>query len=186
MRLLFRTSLLATAASGLALLSACGGGDSLEKVDAEDWVADVCDRALDFDDDIADAGSELDVLEDGDPDEIKDAIDQFVKEATKIIDEFVKDIEKIGQPDIDGGDKVVKAIREHAKQEKKVFTDFKKDVNDLDDKDDDDFRDDVFDLLDDVEDPDLRDRFEDINERDVDDLIDMIDDEPGCSDILFN
>jgi hypothetical protein len=185
-RLLLRTGLLAATASSLAILASACGGDSIEKVDVDDWVADVCDRAVDFDDDFADAGSELDIIEDGDPDEIKDAIDQFVKEGTDLIDDFVKDVEEVGQPDIDGGDKVIKAIKDHAKDRKKTLTDFKGDVDDLDDDDDDDFRDDVFDLLDDVEEADLRDRFEDIDQKDVDDLTDMIDDEPGCGSILFN
>ena len=184
-RLLLRTGLLAATAAFFALaLSACGG-DSLEKVDADDWVADVCDRAIDFDDDFANAGGELDVIEDGDPGEIKDAIDQFVEEAQDIIDEFVKDIEEIGQPDIEGGSDVIKAIRDHAKERKDIFSDFKNDVDDLDDDDEDDFRDEVFELLDDAENPDLRDRFDDINENDVDDLADAIDDE-GCGSILFN
>ena len=39
-------ALLAALTSVTAL--ACGGG-GLEKVDADDWVADVCDKALDLD-----------------------------------------------------------------------------------------------------------------------------------------
>jgi len=185
MRLHLRFGLLAGLSALAALAVACGG-DSLEKVDAEDWVADVCDESVDFDADFADVAAELDVIDDGDPDEIKDAIDEFVDEATKLIDEFVKDVEEVGQPDIDGGAEVIKAFREHAKDQKKVLTDFRSDVGKLDDDDDDDFRDDVFDLLDDADEFDLRDRLEDIDENDVDDLIDEIDNDPDCSFVLFN
>ena len=184
MRLSPRLGLVAIAAAVLPF-AACGGSD-LEKVDAEDWVADVCDRALDFDDDLNDAAADLAVIEDGDPDEIKDAIDAFVDDASDIIDEFVKDIEDIGQPDIEGGDQVIKAIRAHAKDEKDQLTKFKDEVNDLDDDDEDDFRDDVISVLEDTEDLDLRDRFEDIDERDVDDLIDEIDADSDCSSALFS
>jgi hypothetical protein len=177
---------MAAIASSLALLLSACGGDSLEKVDADDWVADVCDRATDFDEDFAEAGEELDVIEDGDPDEIKDAVGQFVDDANEIVDAFVKDIEEVGQPDIDGGADVIKAIKAHADERKDIFNDFKNDVDDLDDDDDDDFREEVFELLDDAENPDLRDRFEDIDQNDVDDLTDQIDAEDGCGTILFS
>ena len=54
----------------------------------------------------------------------------------KAIDAFVKDVEKVGQPDIDGGDKVIKAVRSHAKERKDILSGMKKDVNKLDDDDD--------------------------------------------------
>lgn len=168
------------------VLGGACGGSSLEKVDADDWVADVCDAALDFQDDFLDAAGGLDVIEDGDPDEIKDAVDEWVDEGSDAIDAFVKDVEDVGQPDIDGGADVIKAFRAHAKKQKEILADFKKDVNKLDDDDDEDFRDGVFDILDDVEDPDFREELEDIDENDVDDLIDQIDDEPDCASVLFN
>ena len=185
MRFSIRTSLLGVIAAALPLSVACGG-DSIETIDADDWVADVCDAALDFEDDLANAGEGLDVLEDGDPDEIKDAIDEFTDEANETIDKFVKEIEGVGQPDIDGGRDVIDAIRDHADDEKGAIDDFRDDVNDLDDEDEDDFRDDVIDLLDDTEEFDLRDRLEDINENDVDDLIDDIDADSACSSALFS
>lgn len=182
-----RTFVFGAVIAAAPLFSAsCGGGGGLEKVDADDWVADVCDVALDFEDDFLEASDGLAVLEDGDPDEIKDAIDEFVKDGSKAIDAFVKDIEKAGQPDIDGGGKVIKAVRDHAKERKNILADMKKDVHKLDDKDDEDFRNGVFDILDNLDDPDFRDKLEDIDENDVDDLIDSIDEEPGCSGVLFN
>ncbi|MBK7725729.1 MAG: hypothetical protein IPI33_10980 [Dehalococcoidia bacterium] len=104
-----------------ALGFACGGGGSLEKVDAEDWVADVCDKAIDFDEASSDAIQPLAEADEDDAGELKDAIDDLVKDMTKAIDVFVEDIEDVGQPDIDGGDKVIAAIRDHAKDEKKAL-----------------------------------------------------------------
>ncbi|MBK6318640.1 MAG: hypothetical protein IPF51_07665 [Dehalococcoidia bacterium] len=50
-----RSGAFAAIAAVSALGFACGGGGSLEKVDAEDWVADVCDKAIDFDEASSDA-----------------------------------------------------------------------------------------------------------------------------------
>jgi len=185
-RLLLRGGFALTLPALAVALASCGG-DSPEKVDAEDWVADVCDRAADFEEEFIDAGEPLNDIDDrSDPDEIKDAIDQFVEDASDIIDAFIKDVEEIGEPDIDGGSDVLKAMKEHADERKDILARFRDDVNDLDDDDEDDFRDGVFDLLDDVDDPDFRDRLEDIDERDVDDLIDMIDEDPACAGTLFS
>lgn len=168
------------------VFGACGGGSSLEKVDADDWVADVCDAAIDFQEDFLDAASVLDVVEDGDPDEIKDAVAEWTKDGAKIVDKFVEEVEDVGQPDIDGGAEVIKAFRAHAKAQKAILEKFKKDVNKLDDDDDDDFRDGVFETLDDIDDPDFREELEDIDENDVDDLIDEIDDDAECASVLFD
>ena len=53
-------------------------------------------------------------------------------------------------------------------------------------EDDDDFADELFDILQDVEEHDLRDRLEDIDENDVDDLIDLIDEDEDCASVLFS
>jgi hypothetical protein len=185
-RLPFRTALAFAGLSSAALLLASCSGDSLEKVDEDEWVQEVCDEAVDFERAFSRAGEDLSVVNDGDPDEIKDGIDEFVEAATSLIDDFVDAIEEVGEPDIDGGGDVIAAIRDHADDQKGALTTFRDDVNDLDDDDDDDFRDDVLDLLDDSEQFDLRDRFEDIDERDVDDLTDAIDEDPACSATMFN
>lgn len=180
-----RLGLIAFAAATLPL-TACGGGGGADKVDVEDWVADVCDRAIDFDDDLLAAADDLSVIEDGDPDEIKDAIDTFADDASDLMDDFIKDVEKIGQPDIDGGADVLKAFKQHAADEKKQISKLKKDVKDINERNEDDFRDEVISLFEDIEDLNLRDKLEDIGERDVDDLIDMIDDDSDCAAALFS
>ena len=186
MRRFYRAGMFA----GVSLLSgvffACGG-DSLEKVDAEDWVEDVCDEAADFDVDLSDAaGDFFEVVDEGDPDEIKDAAGEFEDATEETIDAFVKAIEEVGEPDIEGGSDVIKAIRAHANERKEAFADFRGDIDDIDEDDDEDFRDAVFDLLDDFEDTDLRDRLEDIDENDVDDLIDEIDATDDCGLVMFS
>ena len=61
-----RTFVLGAVLAITPVLGGACGGSSLEKVDADDWVADVCDAALDFQDDFLDAAGGLDVVEDGD------------------------------------------------------------------------------------------------------------------------
>jgi hypothetical protein len=186
MRLYLRSGLIAGVASLAAVLGSCGGSD-LEKVDADDWVADVCDEALDFEEDFFDLGADFqEALEDGDPGEIKEALGDFEDGAGDLIDEFVDAIEEVGEPDIDGGGDVIKAIREHADARKDFISDIRGEIDDLDDDDEDDFRDEAEEIFADADPPDLRDRLEDIDEGDVDDLIDQIDDEPGCGAVMFN
>ena len=187
MRLLIRAGAIAGVAAFSAAMLACGGGDSLETVDADDWVEDVCDEATDFQADLDDAFADFGVvLDEGDPDEIKEAAADFEETTHEVIDDFVAEVETIGKPDIEGGDEVIDAINEHAEDEKEQISDFRKAVEDIDEDDEDDFIDAVFDAMDDVEDIDLRDRFEDIEEDEVDDLIDDIDDTGDCGPILFS
>jgi len=181
----FRSGAFAAIAAVASLGFACGGGDSLEKVDAEDWVADVCEKARDFDDATSEAVEPLADADEDDSAELKDAIDEMVTGMNKAIDTLIEDVEDVGQPDIEGGDKVIQAFRDHAKEQKEILEDFQSDVNKLD-EDDDDFADQLFDVLTDVDETDLRDELEDINENDVDDLIDLIDEDEECAAILFN
>jgi len=180
-----RTSLLDVIAATIPLSFACGG-DNLDKVDADDWVADICDAADDFNDDLERSAERLQVLGEGDPDDIKEAIDKFANDAKEAIDGFVKQVQDIGQPDIDGGGKVVQAIRNHARDEQRAIDDFRDEVNDLDIDDEDDFRDEVVKILSEGPDLDLRDRLEDIDEDEVDDLMGEIDEDSQCSAALFS
>jgi hypothetical protein len=101
LRSLVRTSLLGVVAATIPLGFACSGGGP-EKVDAGDWVAEVCDAAIDFENELQESAESLQVLAEGDPDEIKEAIDQFSNDAKETIDGFVKEVEAVGKPDIMG------------------------------------------------------------------------------------
>ncbi|MGE0599667.1 MAG: hypothetical protein AB7J35_05495 [Dehalococcoidia bacterium] len=167
----------------------CGGDDdddvNKQKVEVEDWVADMCKKAQDFDDAQTDAVQPLVDADESDPEDLKAAIDSLVRNAGFANEDFVRDVERIGIPDINGGEKVVAAFRQHQKDEQKILEKFKSDVNkvDLDEKD---YADQVYEILDDVEDNDLRDLLEKIDERDVDDLIDLIDENEDCSFVVFD
>jgi len=185
LRSLVRTSLLGVVAATIPLGFACSGGGP-EKVDAGDWVAEVCDAAIDFENELQESAESLQVLAEGDPDEIKEAIDQFSNDAKETIDGFVKEVEAVGKPDIDGGDEGIEAIRDHADDEKKAIDDFRDDVNDLDIDDEDDFRDEVVEILSEGPDLDLRERLEDIEADEVDQLVESIDADSDCSAALFS
>ncbi|MGE3073117.1 MAG: hypothetical protein AB7N24_03250 [Dehalococcoidia bacterium] len=172
-----------------AIAVACGGDDddnvNKQKVEVEDWVADMCKKAQDFDDAQTEAVQPLVDADETDPEELKAAIDSLVRNAGFANEDFLRDVERIGIPDIDGGEKVVEAFREHQKDEQKILDKFQSDVNkvDLDEKD---YADQVYEILDDVEENDLRDRLEAIDENDVDDLIDLIDENEDCSFVVFD
>ena len=185
LRSLVRTSLLGVVAAAIPLAFACSGGGP-KKVDSGVWVADVCDAAIDFEDELEESAESLQVLAEGDPDDIKEAIDQFSSDAREAIDGFVNEIDDIGQPDIDGGDQVIEAIRDHADDEKRAIDDFRDDVNDLDIEDEDDFRDEVVEILSDGRDLDLRARLQEIDEDEVDQLVESIDADSDCSAALFS
>jgi len=168
-----------------AFLSGCGGGSSLEKVDVDDWLDDVCAEAIDFDEELSSSGDALFESDPEDPDEVKAAIDEIVENGKKIVEDFVEAVEEIGQPDIDRGDKVVQAIRDHAKEITDQMDDLRDEVNKLD-EDDDDFADQIIELLADQDDPDFKRKLRDIESADVDDLIDEIEDDDECAAVLFD
>ncbi len=171
-----------------ALAIGCGGDDddvSSKKVEVEDWVADMCKKAHDFDDAQTEAVQPLVEADETDSKELKSAIESLVREAGFATEDFVQDVERIGVPDIDGGDKVLAAFRQHQKDEQKILDKFLADVNKIDTKDK-QYSEKVFDVLDDVEQNDLRDLLKAIDEGDVDDLIDLIDDDEDCSFIVFD
>ena len=171
-----------------ALAIGCGGDDddvNKQKVEVEDWVADMCQKAQAFDDAQTEAVQPLIEADETDSKELKSAIDSLVRAAGFAADDFVRDVERIGVPDIDGGDKVLAAFRQHQKDEQKILDKFQSDVNKID-QDDKDYADQVFNILDDVESNDLRDSLEEIDERDVDHLIDLIDENEDCSFIVFD
>ena len=180
----FRTGALILIPLGLIALAGCGGGGgSNKKVDVEDWVQDACDLAVDNDEkttDIFSNLSEVDLADDGARDEVVSALEDAEDEFKNLQDDFGD----IGVPDIEGGTEVRDAFREYLEENEQIAKDLVEEVKKLDDGRD--FEDDLTDVFDEVDsEPDLRDKLEDINERDVDDLINMIEDDPECSSILF-
>jgi hypothetical protein len=185
---ILRGGLLATCCLMALPLFACGGDDDDDapvRLDPEDWVADICEKARKFDDAQTDAIQVLAEADEEDAKELKAAIVSLVRWSGFALEDFVRDVERIGEPDIDSADKLMDAFRAHEKQQKDILNTFKSDVDRID-TDDRDYAEKVFDVLADVEEIDFRDRLEELDDDDIDDLIDLIDEDPDCSFILFN
>jgi hypothetical protein len=165
---------------------ACGGGGgSNERVDVEDWVADVCDLAIQNDEDTSAIFDDLNDIDLTDRNAKDDVVGAF-EEARDAFDTLEEDFNDVGIPDIEKGSNVRKAFRDNISENRRNADRLISELRKLDSGRN--FERDFSQLLDDIdiEDPDLRSKLEDINERDVDDLIDLIDEDPDCSAILFD
>ncbi len=179
-----RILLLAAALPIASLAFACGSSDS-KKVDADDWVADLCDIAADFSEAADKAGAAFDDADITDTKESKKAFAETLKDQKQAQKDFRADFDKIGQPDIEDGDKVIKAFKEQFDANTEATNDIGKAVADIDD--DEDFLEGFFKLVDKFETPDFRAELEDLadDSDDVQDLIDAIDDDSDCSSTIF-
>src|SRR4029079_2495773 len=180
---LARFGLLLAVIPASSFLAACGGGGSSKKVDVDDWVSDLLDASSDFCKSSDKAGE---TFGDADLDDTKAAKAAFKKSLDaqkKAQKEFRSDFDKIGQPDIEDGDKVVKAFQDEFKAHDKQTEDVGKAVADIDD--DDNFTDAFFDIADKFDVPDFREKLtaiaDDSDSSDVQDLIDQIDADSDCS-----
>ena len=181
---LIRPMLLFAALPIAAIAIGCSGSSS-KKVELDDWVADLCDAAADFSNAADEASKPLDDADIEDTKEAKKAFAETLKLQKEAQKDFRSDFDKIGQPDIEDGDKVMDAFRDQFKANTDATDDIGKAVADIDD--DEDFLDAFFELADKFDTPDFREKLNDLAEDsdDVQDLIDAIDDDPDCSDTIF-
>lgn len=181
---LARLGLLATLPLS-SLLFACGGGSD-KKVDMEEWVADLCDAAADFDKASDKAGEAFLDADLEDTKEAKAAFKESVNDQKDAQKDFRSAFDKLGQPDIEDGDKVVKAFKERFDENDDQVADVAKAVADIDDKDD--FLEEFLKVADDFDTPDFREKLSDLAEDsdDVQDLIDEIDADEDCSSVIFD
>ena len=162
-------------------LTACGGGGG-KKVDPEDWVADLCDAAVDFEDDLANIGQDADDIDLTGKNAKKDVLAVF-SDQKKAIADFKKAYEKIGIPDSKNGKKIDEAIQATFKEREDFINDLSKAVNKLDTGKR--FEDDLSEAFGDLDEPDsLLTRLEDLDERDADDVLDLINENGDCSSTL--
>lgn len=184
--LLSRWLLLAAALPLTALVVACGGGGSDKKVALDDWVDDLCKIAADFEDASSDAGAKFEDADFEDTKESKKAFADSLKEQKKAQKEFRSDFDKLGQPDIEDGDKVIKAFHKQFDENDDMTAEVGGLVAKIDD--DDDFLDEFLKIADDIDTPDFREKLDDLAEDsdDVQDLIDTIDDDADCSSTIFD
>lgn len=187
MSTLLRRAILSATAMLLAFSVACGGGDAAperQRLSAADWVADVCAKANDYDDAQSEAIRPLAEADEGDPAQLREAIESMVRNSQFAAADFLDAVERVGAPDIAHAEAVMDAFRAHEEQQREVLGRFKSDVNKLDTTDT-RYNAKVLALVETVEHLDFRARLEAIGEADVDDLIGLIDADAECSFILF-
>ncbi|MBE7520282.1 MAG: hypothetical protein HS107_13670 [Thermoflexaceae bacterium] len=167
-------------------LSACDGGGA-KSVDAEDWVADVCERFIEFDEDGEEIAGEFFDIDFDDPEEAKKGVLAFLADTKKAFDRLEADFEKLGQPGIDGGSAVTEAFLANFKSVEKDIDSAIKKIKALD-TDTDDFEADVMEVFDGIEDVNFRDVLEKLADKkdDVWEIVDLIDEDPECAAVIFD
>ncbi len=183
-----RRLLLVLSATFFALvpfLSACGGND-VKSVDAEDWVADVCDRFIEFDEDVDEIGEQFSGTDFDDAEAAKKDVLAFLAEMKKEFDNLREDFKKTGQPDIDGGSAVTEAFLANFKSVEKDIDGATKKIKALDTGSR-DFQGDVVEVFDEIEDENFRDVLEKLADKkdDVWEIVDLIDEDPKCATVIF-
>ncbi len=179
-----RLMLLVAALPLAAVITACGGG--AKKVNAQEWVDSLCEAAADFDEARDNASSAFDEVDFTDTKGAREAFADATKEQKEIQKDFRSAFDKIGEPDIKGGDKVVKAFEAQFKENDQKTDEVAKLVEKIDD--DADFVEEFLKILDEVEEPDFRGRLEDVAEDhpEVDEIIELIEDDPDCARVIFS
>lgn len=181
---LARIGLLATLPLA-SFLGACSSSSS-KKVAVDDWVSDLCDAAVDFDKASDKAGEAFLSADFEDTKEAKDAFKESVDKQKDAQKEFRDAFGKIGQPDINGGDKVIAAFKKQFDENDKMTNDVAKAVAKI--EDDADFVEEFMKIADDFDTPDFREKLDELadDHDDVADLIDSIDADDQCSSVIFD
>jgi hypothetical protein len=180
-----RVLLLAAGLPLAALIAACGGGGA-DKVAVEDWVDSLCEVAADFDKARDNTGTAFEEVDFTDTKAAKEAYAKAIGEQKDVQKDFRAAFARIGEPDIKGGDKVVKAFQEQFKENDAKTDEVGDLVADIDDKDD--FVEEFLKIIEKIEEPDFRGRLEKVADDypDVDELIGLIDDDPDCARVIFS
>lgn len=173
-----RTALLALPLVVLAGAASCGGSDT-EKVDADDWVDDICDATGTLADAEDDAYNAYFDIESDDADEIRDALSDYVDDYAKALDKFARAVERAGEPDVDHGDRMVKAVQGWVEEEKKYGVRAERDARSLKTVDE------IDQVFSDMKLANLLDFLDDTDSRDTNDIVELFDDNESCSNFLF-
>ncbi len=181
-----RVTLLATIGAAGAFFFACTGGGP-EKVDAEDWVDDLCAATEDLADAEGDAYDDYDAEfadSEDDGEAVRDALTDYVDAYKDGLDEFEDALNEAGEPDVRDGGKVVDAVKAFIEDERKAVDDAEEDVEDLE-EDGEDLVFAVDDIFLELEFADLLGLLEDSDSPDADDIIELIDEDEECAAYLF-
>lgn len=176
--------------SALALLAGAGcfGGNDAKKVDAEDWVDDLCKATDDLDEAETEAFFDYDSLfdvEDVDGEEVRDALLDYVEAYNEALDDFVDELDEIGEPDVREGGKLLAAVREFVEEERKSVDRAGRRAKELDEKGQ-DLAEAVDEIFFDIKFADLLELFDDSGSPDADDVIELIDEDIACAGFLFS
>ncbi len=179
-----RLMLLVAALPLAAIITACG--DGAKKVEAREWVDSLCEAAADFDKARDNTGSAFEEVDFTDTKAAREAYADATGEQKDVQKDFRAAFDKIGEPDVKGGDKVVKAFEAQFKENDEKTDEVAKLVADIDD--DADFIEEFLKILDEVEEPDFRGRLEDVADDypEVDEIIELIEDDSDCARVIFS
>ncbi|MGB4863167.1 MAG: hypothetical protein WBO97_11960 [Tepidiformaceae bacterium] len=158
---------------------------STKAVALDDWVDGLCEAAADFQDAATKGGKAFAETDTTDTKAAKKAFADSVEEQKKAQKDFRASFDKLGEPDVEDGDKVVKAFKDQFKANSESLDDFAATVADIDNNDD--FEEGFFDALGDFNPPDFRSSLEDLADDSdgVQDVIDAIEDDPDCAVVIF-
>lgn len=186
LRNVLRASLLTGAFALVLSLAACGGGGG-KTVDAEDWVSDFCDAAIDYQENSDDLGEEFIDIK-FDKKGAKDDIVKLLGKLQKEQDAFEKAASKVGTPDLDSGKEIRKAVDEEFKARTKALKEVIAEIKKLSEGRG--FEDDVQEILGDAPEGGFREALDRLASkratRDAQDVIDLIEEDPECSSVAFS
>ena len=183
---LFLARLALAAILPLAIVATACSSSEAKKVDPDDWVADLCDIAIDF----QKAGDEAgEGFLDADLDDTKKAKEAFAdairgqRDAQK---DFRSDFNGIGQPDVEDGDKIVEAFKQQFDDNDDFTGKVEDAVAEIDDGDE--FFEEFMAILEDNPEPDFRETLDEIagDGDGVEDVVRQIEDDPDCASVIFD
>ncbi|MBE7520283.1 MAG: hypothetical protein HS107_13675 [Thermoflexaceae bacterium] len=179
-------ALATTALALVPVLSGCGGG-SVKGVDSEDWVADVCDRFIEFEDAGIELGDKFMEVDFSEPEDAKKKLLALFNEMKKEFDSLEADFKKMGKPDIESGSEVREAFLANFDVNRKDLEGAIKGIKALD-TDSKDIEGDVIEIFEDIEDENFRDVLEKLADKkdDVWEIVDLIDEDPDCAAVIFS
>ena len=170
-----------------SLAVACGGGGS-DRASLDDWVADVCDLARDYQPDFDSIQADFDAVDlETDPAKAHDQFISLLEEGRDIQKDMVADFKKLGEPDIEDGKAVVDAFVANFEEQGEMIDRLINGLKELDpEKDEYPFAF-LAVLLSVGETESLRDRLDTLAEdnQDIEDLIAAIEEDPDCAKIVF-
>jgi len=166
-----------------ALLVACGS--DTKKVEVEEWVEDVCDLARASGEAEDEAFDDLD-LDFEDTEANKEAFLELIEKSDEARKDFRDGFADVGEPDIAGGADVVKAFKEQFEENDEQAKDLEEAIKDIDD--DDNFLNELDRIGEEVDERNFRGELEDLadDEDEVQDVIDLIEDDEECAEVLFD